>query len=112
VESSGWSLNQQKLSALAFLFSYAHLFSANGWLYFWSDHRPERIWRLRGKTSKQYRPYQWRPLETKYNLNTRLRMILSGSYLFGGNAENVQTRKVLSLPMCNMWIIKACLFMM
>lgn len=33
------------------------------------------------------------PLETKYNLTTPMRMILSGSYVFGGNAENVMNQK-------------------
>jgi hypothetical protein len=32
------------------------------------------------------------PLESKYNLTTPLRLILSGSYLFGANAENVQNQ--------------------
>jgi len=32
------------------------------------------------------------PLESKYNMTTPLRLILSGSYLFGGNAENVQNQ--------------------
>lgn len=32
------------------------------------------------------------PLESKYNLNTPWRFILSGSYLFGANAENVQNQ--------------------
>jgi hypothetical protein len=33
------------------------------------------------------------PLETKYNLTTPLRMILSGSYLFGANSPDVQDQK-------------------
>jgi len=33
------------------------------------------------------------PLESKYNLTTPWRAILSGTYLFGSNMENVQTQK-------------------
>ena len=33
------------------------------------------------------------PLESKYNFSTPWRFILSGSYLFGGDVENVQSQK-------------------